>query len=300
MRIRKRQVPLPFSSLSPLPLSDPLLRRTPPVQLHLQLPSSDPPNLHPYACDSAAYHTNNALGKKDQLEQHDSRETTVFGAETSNGVLPLSSSSPQVCDGQWCERDKEFPLKKRRGSFERQSDDDQNNADDQTTTTAAAMESLPDHKKTTKNKKQPKLGLNLAGKKRSRGGALMEGSRCSRVNGRGWRCCQQTLVGYSLCEHHLGKGRLRSMNNVRSRSLSAAAAATLKNIVTVDKDEKKPPPCPPPPSPSLTLASKKRTKLGLVKARSISSLLGQPDSMAAIPPPPPPSQSTLPNDNINQ
>ena len=61
MRIRKRQVPLPFSSLSPLPLSDPLLRRTPPVQLHLQLPSSDPPNLHPYACDSAAYHTNNAL-----------------------------------------------------------------------------------------------------------------------------------------------------------------------------------------------------------------------------------------------
>ncbi|XP_022983046.1 uncharacterized protein LOC111481709 isoform X2 [Cucurbita maxima] len=215
MRIRKRQVPLSFSSLSPLPLSDPLLRRTPPVQLHLQLPSSDPPNLHPYACDSAADHTNNALGKKDQLEQHDSRETTVFGAETSNGVLPLSSSSPQVGDGQWCERDKEFPLKKRRGSFERQSDDDQNNADDQTTT-------------------------------------------------------------------------------------AAAAAATLKNIVTVDKDEKKPPPCPPPPSPSLTLASKKRTKLGLVKARSISSLLGQPDGMAAIPPSPPPSQSTLPNDNINQ
>ena len=44
-----------------------------------------------------------------------------------------------------------------------------------------------------------------------RGNTIMEGSRCSRVNGRGWRCCQPTLVGYSLCEHHLGKGRLRSM-----------------------------------------------------------------------------------------
>ena len=46
------------------------------------------------------------------------------------------------------------------------------------------------------------------GPKRRRGPAvLLEGSRCSRVNGRGWRCSQPTLVGYSLCEHHLGKGR---------------------------------------------------------------------------------------------
>ncbi|BAS96712.1 Os06g0207600 [Oryza sativa Japonica Group] len=51
-------------------------------------------------------------------------------------------------------------------------------------------------------------------KKRRGGGApavLMEGSRCSRVNGRGWRCSQPTLVGYALCEHHLGKGRMRSV-----------------------------------------------------------------------------------------
>ncbi|KAM3208565.1 hypothetical protein ACQJBY_063313 [Aegilops geniculata] len=55
------------------------------------------------------------------------------------------------------------------------------------------------------------------GAKKRRGPAvLMEGSRCSRVNGRGWRCSQPTLVGYSLCEHHLGKGRMRS---------AAAAAA---------------------------------------------------------------------------
>ena len=50
-----------------------------------------------------------------------------------------------------------------------------------------------------------------AGAKKRRGPAvLLEGSRCSRVNGRGWRCSQPTLVGYSLCEHHLGKGRMRS------------------------------------------------------------------------------------------
>uniref|UniRef100_A0A0D3GE13 WRC domain-containing protein n=1 Tax=Oryza barthii TaxID=65489 RepID=A0A0D3GE13_9ORYZ len=50
------------------------------------------------------------------------------------------------------------------------------------------------------------------GAKKRRGPAvLMEGSRCSRVNGRGWRCSQPTLVGYSLCEHHLGKGRMRSV-----------------------------------------------------------------------------------------
>ncbi|CAM0913878.1 unnamed protein product [Alopecurus aequalis] len=55
------------------------------------------------------------------------------------------------------------------------------------------------------------------GHKKRRGPAvLLEGSRCSRVNGRGWRCSQPTLVGYSLCEHHLGKGRMRA----------AAAAAT--------------------------------------------------------------------------
>ncbi|WVZ82036.1 hypothetical protein U9M48_029348 [Paspalum notatum var. saurae] len=58
--------------------------------------------------------------------------------------------------------------------------------------------------------------------KKRRGGAapavLLEGSRCSRVNGRGWRCSQPTLVGYSLCEHHLGKGRMRS-------AAAAAAAA---------------------------------------------------------------------------
>ena len=60
--------------------------------------------------------------------------------------------------------------------------------------------------------KDEKSGSDGSGGAKKRRGppVLMEGSRCSRVNGRGWRCSQPTLVGYSLCEHHLGKGRMRS------------------------------------------------------------------------------------------
>ncbi|XP_062234137.1 uncharacterized protein LOC133931295 [Phragmites australis] len=65
------------------------------------------------------------------------------------------------------------------------------------------------------------------GSKKRRGPAvLMEGSRCSRVNGRGWRCSQPTPVGYSLCEHHLGKGRMRS-----------AAAAARGGVVQLGRTE---------------------------------------------------------------
>uniref|UniRef100_A0ACD6APF2 Uncharacterized protein n=1 Tax=Avena sativa TaxID=4498 RepID=A0ACD6APF2_AVESA len=53
-------------------------------------------------------------------------------------------------------------------------------------------------------------GAGSGAKKRRGPAVLLEGSRCSRVNGRGWRCSQPTLVGYSLCEHHLGKGRMRA------------------------------------------------------------------------------------------
>uniref|UniRef100_A0ACD5ZAF5 Uncharacterized protein n=1 Tax=Avena sativa TaxID=4498 RepID=A0ACD5ZAF5_AVESA len=96
--------------------------------------------------------------------------------------------------------------------------------------------------------------------KRRRGPAvLLEGSRCSRVNGRGWRCSQPTLVGYSLCEHHLGKGRqsrsAASANGGGGRSASgtklgrtepassrkAAAAAMAVVTVTAVPDASEPP-----------------------------------------------------------
>ncbi|RWW62409.1 hypothetical protein BHE74_00030463 [Ensete ventricosum] len=141
-------------------------------------------------------------------------------------------------------------------------------------------------------------GSNFDGKRRRRPAAPMEGSRCSRVNGRGWRCCQKTLVGYSLCEHHLGKGRLRSMRSVRgqlgiskpnwstggrnsvARSTSPQrqpekeeehARQSLHLLVAADneadkieEDEEE---------EEKMMVRKKRKKIGMVKARSISSLL---------------------------
>ncbi|KAE8661221.1 Detected protein of unknown function [Hibiscus syriacus] len=112
-------------------------------------------------------------------------------------------------------------------------------------------------------------------KKRGRGGggALKEGSRCSRVNGRGWRCCQQTLVGYSLCEHHLGKGRLRSIASVRGRAKEERRANNADHRAPITSSS----------SQKLGKQTKKRVvKLGMVKARSMSSLLGQNDNGAIV------------------
>ena len=217
-----------------------------------------------------------------------------------------------AADGRWCEEDKAFPFKKRRGSFERGSNEE--------TTTIEKDKKMETKMKTRMNKKcmrrngneeeEEEEGDNKEtkevrtassnSKKKVRGGALMEGSRCSRVNGRGWRCCQQTLVGYSLCEHHLGKGRLRSMTSVRSRSMASSTAPKKgecsqpssttasspekeegKKMALDDKvgssvhadEEEKPP---------LMLVSKKKQKLGMMKARSISSLLGQSNNAIEV------------------
>jgi hypothetical protein len=271
------------------------------------------------------------------------RKGSLMGAEIETMNLTPSSSSRQgknppisethgsyillfillllLCDcnigvGMWGEGEKAFPLKKRRGSFERRSDDDEimivkdkkmkikmnkicvqqkgNNKeeddDDEEEEEEESKEIIKEGADGTTN--------NTSARKKARGGALMEGSRCSRVNGRGWRCCQQTLVGYSLCEHHLGKGRLRSMNSVRSRSMARTApkkaeskplsssSLSLEEKETKrvssdhikldgdpneDGDHKKP-----------LMIAKKKVKLGMVKARSISSLLGQPNYGIAV------------------
>ncbi|CAL9115581.1 uncharacterized protein LOC135632395 isoform X3 [Musa acuminata AAA Group] len=107
-------------------------------------------------------------------------------------------------------------------------------------------------------------GSSIKGKRRRSPAVLVEGSRCSRVNGRGWRCCQQTLVGYSLCEHHLGKGRLRSVSSVRGQlgtsqpkwSVDGKNGVLSSTSPREDEEEEE-----------------ERKTTGMVKARSISSLL---------------------------
>ncbi|RDY13026.1 hypothetical protein CR513_02108, partial [Mucuna pruriens] len=203
-----------------------------------------------------------------------------------------------VADERWCEGEKAIPLKKRRGNLE-----ENNNAATHGKKMKARMKTKMNKKCSTLNEDimeeedegeetKPDVNLNLnvnVSKKRARGSALMEGSRCSRVNGRGWRCCQQTLVGYSLCEHHLGKGRLRSMTSVRSRSIASTAPKKVHHVPHPssscsslekqnesvaeplgEEEEKKP-----------EIIAKKRMKLGMVKARSISSLLGQTNTQIA-------------------
>ncbi|CAL0302499.1 unnamed protein product [Lupinus luteus] len=230
------------------------------------------------------------------------RKGIIFGSEIV-ALPPSSLSSSQ--DGRWCEGEKAIRLKKRRGSFENngnsnkkmkakmktkmnkkcstRNDNDDDDDDD--------IDWVDEEDKSRETKKLDRVNNNV-GKKKAKGSAMMEGSRCSRVNGRGWRCCQQTLVGYSLCEHHLGKGRLRSMSSVRNRSIASTTEPDHKNVhdnmsepismassipekktkcvsvsddyALVNDDEKK-----------TVIVTKRRVKLGMVKARSINSLLGQ-------------------------
>ncbi|XVE61273.1 hypothetical protein DITRI_Ditri06bG0026400 [Diplodiscus trichospermus] len=351
MRIRKRQVPLPFSSISPVPLSsDPNFNRSPVVQLPPQQPTpcfdpqcpSDPPN-HPIGqrlptqgSDSSAFpgktttHGEELRKKENYLvlnqggggeeerggegeKSNDTREKSVLGEELGNGSLPQLSSSHEAV-GRWGEGEKAFPLKKRRGGLERRENDDDTIMAERDNKKVMIYSSKMKTKMNKKfvqqqneneqEEKEDKLNASISSaKKRGRGGALMEGSRCSRVNGRGWRCCQQTLVGYSLCEHHLGKGRLRSMTSVRSRSLASSSNATKKEEKP-SNDHQYQTPLSSYTSPSQQakqtkrellgesgdngeeqkplMTTKKRVKLGMVKARSISSLLGQNDNAIAV------------------
>lgn len=232
-------------------------------------------------------------GEDSREKGNHTRKGRNLALETLAGVVsPLSPSSTQ---DRWYEEEKAIPLKKRRGALE-----ENNAAATHSKKMKAKMKTKMNKKCSSRNEdsteeedeeekgeetKVDDVNVNVSvSKKRVRGSALMEGSRCSRVNGRGWRCCQQTLVGYSLCEHHLGKGRLRSMTSVRSRSiastapkkvhihhLSSSSSSSLEKQNTSvaepfgeEEEEKKP-----------EIITKKRMKLGVVKARSISSLLGQ-------------------------
>ncbi|KAJ9184674.1 hypothetical protein P3X46_004378 [Hevea brasiliensis] len=329
MRIRKRKVPFPLSSLSPVPLSDPHLSRSPSDQLQL-LQSSPHQNFSPQDAKASFFvsqssdQPNYPIGAHDCSDgswkeeekkvlmqegeekggegekSNDTRGGVFLGAKTPTMAFQRSTSFHQ--DGRWCEGEKAFPFKKRRGSFERRSKEEtlvEKDKKMKTKMNKKCMQRNGNEDGEEVGDKETKEGVHVdhrrssSTKKRVRGGALMEGSRCSRVNGRGWRCCQQTLVGYSLCEHHLGKGRLRSMTSVRSRSMAKTATS---------KESSQPL-----SSPSLSLAveetkgipisfgdkvigavhgdeelikkplmmAKKKQKLGMVKARSISSLLGQ-------------------------
>ncbi|XP_077230659.1 uncharacterized protein LOC143863778 isoform X2 [Tasmannia lanceolata] len=171
-----------------------------------------------------------------------------LGAETSR--LPFSS---QVT-GRWHKGETAFTLKKRKGRYEWGGGAEEKMVEKE-------KKKMKLKRKRAKKKSiddDDEEDMECGSKKREKSsnvGALMEGSRCSRVNGRGWRCCKHTLVGYSLCEHHLGKVRLRSIN-----------------VEEVEKDD----------DILIITMKKKSKKIGIVKARSISSLMGQTNHTRTI------------------
>ena len=125
--------------------------------------------------------------------------------------------------GRWCEGDKVVPPKKRQdfGAIMKREKKMKSKTN--------KIYAKPIEEQGSKANEEDDNGNNSGGKKVKRGNVILEGSRCSRVNGRGWRCCQQTLVGYSLCEHHLGKGRLGSINaSVRYRAVATTTASAPK------------------------------------------------------------------------
>ncbi|XP_058748436.1 uncharacterized protein LOC131621410 [Vicia villosa] len=228
---------------------------------------------------------------------NDNRKGSISSAPISTELF--ASSSPSCSsykkDWRWKDGEKAFPLKKRRESFATNSNRNTDNSNKDNNNTKKKM-TMKMKNKMNNNRydnngdsdEEEVVVIRETKQKKVRGGALMEGSRCSRVNGRGWRCCQPTLVGYSLCEHHLGKGRLRSMASVRKRSLVAAKNNNVQDMSISqsiemktkfdgadndddDDDERKP-----------LVITKKRMKLGMVKARSMSSLLGQTNIDLAI------------------
>lgn len=187
----------------------------------------------------------------------------------------------------WVHGDRLVPIKKKRGSIgKRLNDDDVVVEDDKMSVEGSTMK--------LKGKKNDHKHVAMSSKKNE--GVIMEGSRCSRVNGRGWRCSQQTLVGYSLCEHHLGKGRLRSMTSVRvarkeqnskERKDKQAQSPLVDNHDDVDQEvnddddgdegdeDFKDSDAESMSSVEGTKVFGKKRKVGMVKARSLSSLLSQ-------------------------
>ncbi|KAK9065811.1 hypothetical protein SSX86_015212 [Deinandra increscens subsp. villosa] len=184
----------------------------------------------------------------------------------------------------WFQGDKLIPVKKKRGSNMRRLNNDvvQDNE----------MIDEPKKPKLKKNDKLVTMGSKMNTKKNeTREGVIMEGSRCSRVNGRGWRCSQQTLIGYSLCDHHLGKGRVRSMSSVRGGARMVApkehqrkAKRVKSKLIDHDEieyeddgegEEFKDWDVESMSSMEGTKVFSKKTKVGVVKARSLSSLLSQ-------------------------
>ncbi|KAI4365439.1 hypothetical protein MLD38_021423 [Melastoma candidum] len=293
MRIRKRSVPLPFSSVSPVPLSDPLFLNwedLPPVQSTTNSSSSsssipayvsDPP---PKEEVSADHFPISKESRDDGMAiPSDGGGVPVVSIHYNHSRAPVdvgkstSGSSPLVDSASLANEASATGQKKKRLSLGSEVDGNKNKMEKMMKASSSGNNS----------RRRGGSGGEAVG---STGTAITEGSGCSRVNGRGWRCGKQTRAGFSLCEHHLSSARLRSTKNARSRSTVSVTEASGKGD---ERREAVHHPTGSDPKPMLPLSLKEGSTIsydteteddnegddsaakGKRKMRSVSSLLGQ-------------------------
>ncbi|XP_076935283.1 uncharacterized protein LOC143601888 [Bidens hawaiensis] len=230
----------------------------PPNQCHRPLPPSSSAHTTKIGLQPSTWTSSGDTKIFNEMESESKKE--LIGKES---IVCAEANNHDLVMKGWLQGDRLIPTKKKRGSYGRRLNNDV----------------VQDNNKIMSAKKNKSV--------------IMEGSRCSRVNGRGWRCSQQTLVGYSLCEHHLGKGRVRGMNSGRAQTVAPKEKHVKEKKVkkaesSWDHDELEDDSDADEDvegfkdwnveSMSSVEGAKvfsKKKKLGMVKARSLSSLLSQ-------------------------
>ncbi|KAL9373812.1 hypothetical protein Peur_033432 [Populus x canadensis] len=139
------------------------------------------------------------------------RHSSSSSSADISAATSVSSSLPGY--GSWCEEEKVFPLKKRRISLER-------------------FISTQESRKVDKQKRNRKIAKMWArsgteaiyGEERdyneveiNSDQAIEENlmTRCTKVNGAGWRCSKRRFEGYSLCKHHFNMQRMYNSRRPR-------------------------------------------------------------------------------------
>ncbi|KAF8403893.1 hypothetical protein HHK36_011999 [Tetracentron sinense] len=133
---------------------------------------------------------------KDADQKKRSPPTASYGRnENSSGASITAVLALPLCSSQverWCEAEKIVPLKKRKGRY--QGRVEENMIIEKERDMKVKVKAEPSKKRHEEDDVYEE-DANRRRRRRKRGNVLMEGSRCSRVNGRGWRCKQMTLVG---------------------------------------------------------------------------------------------------------
>ncbi|XP_058204847.1 uncharacterized protein LOC131318852 [Rhododendron vialii] len=201
-----------------------------------------------------------------------------YGAETSGGGWSISLS-PSSHQGHWCEEDKLYPLKKRRASFtcklraSTASVEEQKKCIRETPRNTEKSSVDYDYESENEEEQEDDAVEKYEAKKAEcgEGGKTVpvadSNSLCRRNNGNGWRCNRPTVLGHSLCEYHLSRARMRNRNDVRTRNPQNGPKNKISKFKKVftglyleEEDD---------------FNDKGFEKRGVMKARSISSLLSQ-------------------------